>query len=85
MRSRPAIPLVMLASDTQPLATRRADTRRVDVQSLARPVVAMLPVLAAATVMDRLTTLRSTTIATATARTMATMDAPAMVFPLSAG
>ena len=64
MRWLPAIQLVMPAPDT-----RRADTRRADVQSLARPVVVMLPVPAAATVMDRLTMLRSMTVAPATATT----------------
>ena len=79
----PAIQPVMPAPDV-----RRADTRRADVQSPARLVAVMLPVPAAATAMDRLTMVRSMTVAptpaTATTPPTATMDALAMVFPLSA-
>src|ERR1700683_2480364 len=77
MQSLPAIQLVVPTSDTR----RQADTRRAGTQSL---VVVILLVPAAATAMDRLTMLRSMTVATATTRAMATMDALAMVFPLSA-
>ena len=47
-------------------------------------VVVILSVPAVAPAMDRLALLRSMTVATDTTRAMATMDAPAMVFPLSA-